>query len=250
MTTLPVAPDGGILNSVWIQNPNLGQTVTYNGQRWINSIGSGSVVTDGQTIQGDGSPTGSAIALKQVFTDASLVGNGVPTNTLGLALQNSAGSYTNFAATFNKYGIATLITAGAGTVATDGVSILGDGSNGNPLNSPMSYDFTTKATVTTTNAAATNLITLTIPTNTAWGMKYEVVAKTSPTPSSTGLFENIVLFANNGGSVTSASGNQTKLAGSTWSISTSVSAQTITIVAIGAASTTIIWKATVRIWSV
>lgn len=68
------------------------------------SGGGGTVTTDGVTIQGDGSG-GNPIALKQVETDASLIGAGTIASTLKQARQSSYGwgdALSNLTVTANQ----------------------------------------------------------------------------------------------------------------------------------------------------
>jgi hypothetical protein len=87
------------------------------------SAGSGTVQTDGVTIQGDGS-AGNKIAIKQVETDATLTGAGIVASPLsaspiqnsdGVTLQGNGTSGSNYA--IKAVQVAARLT-GAGTVAS------------------------------------------------------------------------------------------------------------------------------------
>lgn len=101
----------------------------------------------------------------------------------------------------------------------------------------------------TTNATPTNILTFPIPNNSAIGIHYYVCCCPTTTVN-TGYFENTVLFANNAGSITSASGTQVKLAGSTAAVTTTNSGTTFELQVAGVASTTIEWQAYVTYMTV
>ena len=235
--------DSGILQGVWIQEPATKQGLTYNGSNWVNGTPLSSVITDGITIQGDGADVSTEIALKQVFTDSSLTGYGIPSNNLGLALQTVAGSYTNFAATFNNNGILTGATPGGGTVYTDGVTVSGNGSSSNVIKAIVPFGQAGEASVTTTNATQTQIFAMQI--NGSDGVyPFNYTVKASGGASGAAYFENSTSYHTVSGTATQM-GSTTALvklpSNTTWSVADSTNGTFFYVKVTGEASTTITW---------